>query len=188
MTRSYCSMSGESAEQASLKRMDCMFDFRLRDDGEIELADIGGAPPSQVVAPKLHEPIRIASIDSRFRRQQRSVRRFPRRLSGNRIGVFSVSNGGLRHDRFQRLPLCFHPDMRIVLSICLETCPAISRMVSSPAPLSARSVIRACRLSCQRPLTPAFFRALFHDVFNVTTGRVGSFGRGLPNGKTYQSG
>jgi hypothetical protein len=33
-----------NAEQASLKRMaDCMFDFRLRDDGEIELADIGGA-------------------------------------------------------------------------------------------------------------------------------------------------
>jgi hypothetical protein len=33
-----------NAEQASLKRMpDCMFDFRLRDDGEMELADIGGA-------------------------------------------------------------------------------------------------------------------------------------------------
>ena len=33
-----------NAEQASLKRIpDCMFDFRLRDDGEIELADIGEA-------------------------------------------------------------------------------------------------------------------------------------------------
>jgi hypothetical protein len=33
-----------NAEQALLKRMpECMFDFRLRDDGEIELADIGEA-------------------------------------------------------------------------------------------------------------------------------------------------
>ena len=33
-----------NAEPASLKRMpDCMFDFRLTDDGQIELADIGGA-------------------------------------------------------------------------------------------------------------------------------------------------
>ena len=31
-----------NAEQASLTRMtDCMFDFRLSDEGEIELADIG---------------------------------------------------------------------------------------------------------------------------------------------------
>jgi hypothetical protein len=31
-----------NAEQASLSRMpDCMFDFRLNDDGQIELADIG---------------------------------------------------------------------------------------------------------------------------------------------------
>jgi hypothetical protein len=33
-----------NAEQASLSRMpDCMFDFRLDDDGQIELADIGEA-------------------------------------------------------------------------------------------------------------------------------------------------
>ena len=33
-----------NAEQASLTVMgDCMFDFRLNDSGEIELADIGGA-------------------------------------------------------------------------------------------------------------------------------------------------
>jgi len=33
-----------NAEQASLTRMpDCMFDFRLDDDGQIELADIGEA-------------------------------------------------------------------------------------------------------------------------------------------------
>lgn len=33
-----------NAEQASLSRMpDCMFDFRLGDDGQIELADIGEA-------------------------------------------------------------------------------------------------------------------------------------------------
>src|SRR5580700_6789726 len=61
-------------------------------------------------------------------------------------------------------------------------------MVSSAAPLSARSVTRVCRLSCQRPLTPAFFRTLLHDVFKVTMGRVGSLGRGLPNGNTYHSG
>jgi hypothetical protein len=31
-----------NAEQASLRRMtDCMFDFRLADDGQIELADVG---------------------------------------------------------------------------------------------------------------------------------------------------
>jgi len=33
-----------NAEQATLTRMsDCMFDFRLDDDGQIELADIGEA-------------------------------------------------------------------------------------------------------------------------------------------------
>src|SRR5712691_11621893 len=33
-----------NAEQAFLTRMtDCMFDFRLGDDGQIELADIGGS-------------------------------------------------------------------------------------------------------------------------------------------------
>ena len=33
-----------NAEQALLSRMpDCMFDFRLRDDGQIELVDIGGS-------------------------------------------------------------------------------------------------------------------------------------------------
>src|SRR4051794_31852901 len=64
----------------------------------------------------------------------------------------------------------------------------MSRIVSSPAPLSARSVMRVCRLSCQRPWTLAFFRALFHEVFRVTIGRVGSCGRGLPKGNTYHSG
>jgi hypothetical protein len=38
------------------------------------------------------------------------------------------------------------------LSICIDTCPARSWIVSSDAsPLSARSVMNGCRLSCQRP-------------------------------------
>ena len=39
-----------------------------------------------------------------------------------------------------------------------------------------------------RPVTLAFFRTFFQAVLNVVTGRVGSLGRGLPNGKTYHSG
>jgi hypothetical protein len=42
------------------------------------------------------------------------------------------------------------------LSICFETWPAKSRIVSSEASLlSARSVMNVWRLSCQRPVTPA---------------------------------
>jgi hypothetical protein len=71
----------------------------------------------------------------------------------------------------------------------------MSRMVSSPAPLSARSVIRVCRLSCHRPVTFAFAFTLFHEVLSVTIGFVGSSGlfcpvAGVPirAGKTYHSG
>src|SRR5579884_2828318 len=64
----------------------------------------------------------------------------------------------------------------------------MSRMVSSPTPLSARSVINVCRLSCHLPFTFALLRTLFHEVLSVTIGRVGSLGRGFPKGKTYQSG
>ena len=39
-----------NAEQALLTRMtDCMFDFRLRDDGQIELADIGEATQDRIM-------------------------------------------------------------------------------------------------------------------------------------------
>jgi hypothetical protein len=39
-----------NAEQASLSRMsDCMFDFRLDDDGQIELADIGEATHDHIM-------------------------------------------------------------------------------------------------------------------------------------------
>src|SRR5215467_7260462 len=68
----------------------------------------------------------------------------------------------------------------------LETCPAISRMTSSPAPLSARSVTNVWRLSWKRPLTFALVRAFRHAVFREVCGRVGSLGTGLPNGNTYQ--
>jgi hypothetical protein len=53
-----------NAEQASLKRMpDCMFDFRLRDDGEIELSNIGEATDDfimQTCYPELDKAIRTA--------------------------------------------------------------------------------------------------------------------------------
>ena len=56
-----------NAEQASLKRMpDCMFDFRLRDDGEIELADIGGATRDLIMEtcyPELDKAISTAEWD-----------------------------------------------------------------------------------------------------------------------------
>jgi hypothetical protein len=54
-------------------------------------------------------------------------------------------------------------------------------------PLSASSVIRVCRLSCQRPFTIAFLRTFFQAVFNEVTCRVGSDGMGLPKGKRYHS-
>ena len=39
-----------NAEQASLTRMaDCMFDFRLRDDGEIELANVGESTQESIM-------------------------------------------------------------------------------------------------------------------------------------------
>ena len=54
-----------NAEQASLKRMpDCMFDFRLRDDGEIELATIGEATDDfimQTCFPQLDKAISTAA-------------------------------------------------------------------------------------------------------------------------------
>ena len=52
------------ADQAFLKRMpDCLFDFRLRDDGEIELADIGEASYAFVMKncyPELDEALGVA--------------------------------------------------------------------------------------------------------------------------------
>jgi hypothetical protein len=39
-----------NAEQASLTRMaDCMFDFRLSDDGEIELANVGESTQESIM-------------------------------------------------------------------------------------------------------------------------------------------
>ena len=57
-----------NAEQASLKRMpDCMFDFRLRDDGEIELADIGEATYAFIMDtcyPELNQALSLAEDGS----------------------------------------------------------------------------------------------------------------------------
>jgi len=56
-----------NAEQASLKRMpDCMFDFRLRDDGEIELGDIGEATYDFIMEtcyPELEKALSAAESD-----------------------------------------------------------------------------------------------------------------------------
>jgi hypothetical protein len=57
-----------SAEQASLTLMpDCMFDFRLDDEGEIELADIGEAAYGRIMQtcyPELNEALNAAELDS----------------------------------------------------------------------------------------------------------------------------
>jgi hypothetical protein len=56
-----------NAEQAWLKRMpDCMFDFRLTDDGEIELGDIGGATRDFIMEtcyPELDKVVSAAEWD-----------------------------------------------------------------------------------------------------------------------------
>jgi len=53
-----------NAEQASLTRMpDCMFDFRLDDDGQIELADIGEATYDHILRtcyPELEKTLEAA--------------------------------------------------------------------------------------------------------------------------------
>jgi hypothetical protein len=57
-----------NAEQALLTRMtDCMFDFRLRDDGQIELADIGGSTHDCIMEtcyPELNKAFASAEWDA----------------------------------------------------------------------------------------------------------------------------
>src|SRR5713101_5723803 len=69
-----------------------------------------------------------------------------------------------------------------------ETCPAILMITSSPAPDSASSVTKVWRLSCHRPVTPAFSRTLVHAVLKDVIGRVGSLGSGDPNANTNHAG
>ena len=56
-----------NAEQASLKRMPhCMFDFRLNDDGQIELADIGEATHQHIMEacyPELDKAFTTAELN-----------------------------------------------------------------------------------------------------------------------------
>jgi hypothetical protein len=56
-----------NAEQASLTRMaDCMFDFRLRDDGEIELANVGETTQESIMEtcyPELGKAVVTAEED-----------------------------------------------------------------------------------------------------------------------------
>jgi hypothetical protein len=58
-----------NAEQASLKRMpDCMFDFRLSNDGQIELSSIGEATDDfimQTCYPELERAMRSAELDEK---------------------------------------------------------------------------------------------------------------------------
>jgi hypothetical protein len=58
-----------NAEQASLKRMpDCMFDFRLSNDGHIELSSIGEATDDfimQTFYPELDRAMRSAELDEK---------------------------------------------------------------------------------------------------------------------------
>jgi hypothetical protein len=64
-----------NAEQASLTRMsDCMFDFRLSDDGQIELAGIGEATQEYIMEtcyPELQKTLNAAEgTDSEDSREQ----------------------------------------------------------------------------------------------------------------------
>jgi len=56
-----------NAEQASLTRMpDCMLDFRLDDDGQIELADVGEATYDHILRtcyPELEKTLEAAEWD-----------------------------------------------------------------------------------------------------------------------------
>src|SRR5215472_3042273 len=56
-----------NAEEASITRMsDCMFDFKLRDDGQLELADIGEATYDGITEacyPKLDNAFATAEWD-----------------------------------------------------------------------------------------------------------------------------
>ena len=56
-----------NAEQASLTRMtDCMFDFRLGDDGQIELADVGESTQEEIMEtcyPELGKAVAAAEWD-----------------------------------------------------------------------------------------------------------------------------
>jgi len=56
-----------NAEQASLTRMpDCMFDFRLDDEGQIELADIGEATHDHIMRtcyPELEKALQAPELD-----------------------------------------------------------------------------------------------------------------------------
>src|SRR5215468_9018721 len=67
-----------NAEQASLTRMtDCMFDFRLSDDGQIELAGIGEATEEDIMEvcyPELHETL-IAVEGDNSDNSQKQIRK-----------------------------------------------------------------------------------------------------------------
>lgn len=56
-----------NAEQATLTRMsDCMFDFRLDDEGQIEMADIGEATHDHIMRtcyPELEETLETVELD-----------------------------------------------------------------------------------------------------------------------------
>ena len=57
-------------------------------------------------------------------------------------------------------------------SIARETCPAMLRITSSPAPDSENSVTSVCRLSCHRPTTFGFSHTFVHPVLNVVRGDI----------------
>src|ERR1035437_3036939 len=64
----------------------------------------------------------------------------------------------------------------------------MSMMVWSPAPLSDSSVTRVWRVSCHRPMMPAFFLMLHQTVFKLVMGRVASKCLDLPKGNRYHPG
>jgi len=68
-----------NADQASLTRItDCMFDFRLSDDGDIELADVGDATQESIMEacyPELQKALNAAEGgDPGSQTEQRQIR------------------------------------------------------------------------------------------------------------------
>ena len=88
-----------NAEQASVKRMThCMFDFRLDDDGHIELTDVGGATQDLIMEtcyPESTEPSPQRSGTNPGRAtQRRGASKFEKPLNWSGPG-----NGAASRDR-----------------------------------------------------------------------------------------
>ena len=91
-----------NAEQASLTRLtDCMFDFRLADDGRIELQNIGESTEARIMEacwhPKLSDAFATAEMDETeqdFSEKGSATRFSARRLSWKERDCGTASSKG----------------------------------------------------------------------------------------------